>query len=147
VVTLLSLLFALNSLLVIFLAGAFLIETGLFSHQLANQVLSSLGDTPRLFVTVRAIGVAVLAVIYPITTVGLFCLRSWAWRSGMVILGIQLAFGLAEFLMDSPVTPGLFISVAAVFLLNQHSVRKAFGIIKEKRDATAQPIERAVNIV
>jgi hypothetical protein len=61
----------------------------------------------------------------------------------MIILGIQLAVGLAEFLMESPVVPGLFLSVAAVFLLNQHSVRMVFGIVKENRDIIVQPIERA----
>jgi hypothetical protein len=147
VVILLGLIFALDSLFMLILAGTYLIETGLFSQQLAAQVLSALGDTPGLFVVVRAVSVTVLAVIYPITTVGLFRLRPGAWRSGMVILGIQLAVGLTGFLFDNPATPGLFISVAAVFVLNQHSVRKAFGIVKENRDIPAPIIQRAGDIV
>lgn len=143
VVTVLVILFAINSLLMLILAMLYLVETGLFSQQAAAQVLEQMGDTPGLFVVGRAIGVAALAVLYPITTVGLYRLRPWAWRSGMIILGIQLAVGLAEYLMQSPVVPGLFVSVAAVFLLNQHSVRKVFGIVKENRDIIVQSIERA----
>ncbi len=143
VVTMLVILFAINSLLMLILAMLYLVETGLFSQAVAAQVLEQMGDTSGLFVVVRAIGVAALAVLYPITTVGLYRLRPWAWRSGMIILGIQLAVGLALYLMESPVVPGLFLSVAAVFLLNQHSVRMVFGIVKENRDIIVQPIERA----
>jgi hypothetical protein len=147
VVTLLVILFALNSVLVLILTALYLAQTGLFSQQIAAQALAQMGDAPGLFVMARAIGLTALAVIYPMTTMGLYRLRPWAWRSGMIILGIQLAVGLADYLMESPVTPGLFISVTAVFLLNQHSVRKAFGIVKESRDNIAQPIERAGDLV
>jgi hypothetical protein len=143
VVTVLVILFALNSVLMLALAALYVAQTGLFSQQVAAEALAQTGDAPGLFVVARAIGAAALAVLYPITTVGLYRLQPWAWRSGMIILGIQLAVGLAEYLIESPVVPGLFISVAAVFLLNQHSVRKAFGIAKESRDNIAQPIERA----
>lgn len=147
VVILLVILFVFDSLLMLILALIYLFETGLFSQHITAVALSQMGDTPGLFVSARAISVAALAVLYPITTVGLFRLRPWAWRSGMIILGIQLAVGLAEYLFESTVVPGLFISVAAVFLLNQHSVRKAFGIVKESHDIIAQPIECAGDLV
>jgi hypothetical protein len=143
VVTLLVILFAMNSVFTLILATLYVAQTGLFSQQVAVEALAQLGDVPGLFVTARAIGATALAVLYPITTIGLHRLQPWAWRSGMIILGLQLAVGLAEYLTDSLAVPGLFISVAAVFLLNQHSVRKAFGIAKESRDNIAQPIERA----
>jgi hypothetical protein len=76
------------------------------------------------------------------TTIGLIRMRPWAWTAAMVLMGIRLAFGLGDYLFDSPAFDLLFINVVLVFLLNQREVRKAFGIIKESR-ASTEHIQRA----
>jgi hypothetical protein len=142
IVTIIILLFIIETFLVLVVTAIYFAEIGVFSVEIANLVRVELSDVQGPALTVRAIFTACLFVAYLMTTVGLIRMWPWAWTSAMVLMGIRLAFGLGDYLFDSPAFELLFICVLLVFMLNQREVRKAFGIVKEKR-VPAEHIKRA----
>ena len=133
IVTIIILLFVLETFLAVALASIYFAEINLFSEQVGSMVRVQMSDVPGSVLTFRAFYNGVLCLAYVIITVGLIRLQHWAWTSAMVLMGIRLAFGLGDYLFDNPAFPLLIICVLLVFLLNQRETRKAFGIIKEKR--------------
>lgn len=142
IVTVLAVLFGIETLAMLMLSLIYLAETGIFSQRVADMVLSELSDVAGPFVVIRAIGATALLIACFVTTIGLLRMRRWAWNSGMVILGIHLAEGLGEFVQGSPGFGFMFLTVLIVFLFNQYAVRKAFGVVKENRVPT-KPVKRA----
>jgi hypothetical protein len=69
----------------------------------------------------------ILIVIFMVATLGLYRLWRWAWTLAMLLLGIDLAVNLLNFLRDDPAYLLMFVRVIAVILLNQEPVRFAFG--------------------
>jgi hypothetical protein len=144
IITLIACLFLIETLSMIALACIYFAEIGLFSQGIADIVLPELGDVMGPMLVVRAVAVAAFAIACLITTVGLLRLHPWAWSAGMAVLGIRLAQALGDFLFNNPAFGLAIITVATVFLLNQHAVRKVFGIVKEDNDpANANIIKRA----
>ena len=143
IVTLLGLLFAFTTVVMFMISLMYLAEIGLFTDSIAKIVQQQLKEEPNAFLVLRAFATTGLAFCYLITTIGIFRRRPWAWNASMVLLGLELALGLADYLEDSQTLPNLFITVIAVFLLNQHSIRKAFRVNEEKRDTTVEHIHHA----
>lgn len=142
IVTIVIGIFILETIARIVVTLIYFAEVGVFSEQVARIVQVQLQDEPSPVLGIRAVATAISLIFFVITTVGLIRLRTWAWTAAMALIGIRLAFGLGDYLFDSPAFELLIFSVVLVFLLNQHQVRKAYGITKEKR-VTADHIKRA----
>jgi hypothetical protein len=142
IVTIIIALFVLDTITMVAVTAIYFGEIGVFSEQVAIAIRTELSDVHSPALVVRAILQACLLLAYVVTTIGLIRMRTWAWTSAMVLMGIRLAFGLGDYLFDSPAFDLLIFCVVLVFLLNQHEVRKAFGIVKETR-VPAQHIKRA----
>jgi hypothetical protein len=142
IVTIVIVVFVLEVISRVVVTLIYFAEVGVFSEQVARIVQIQLQDEPTAVLGVRAVASAIFLIFYFITTIGLIRLRSWAWTAAMALIGIRLAFGLGDYLFDSPAFDLLIFSVVLVFLLNQHQVRKTYGITKEKRVA-ADHVKRA----
>lgn len=59
--------------------------------------------------------------------VGLWFLQRWAWVAIMAVLGFDMALELYRYFYDSTSYVSMLLSVIAVFYMNQHDVRQAFG--------------------
>jgi hypothetical protein len=142
IVTIIIVVFILETISAAVTALIYLAEVGAISAEVAELVRVELSDVQSPALTIRAIAAAIMLLVNLFTTIGLIRMRPWAWTAAMVLMGIRLAFGLGDYLFDSPAFDLLFINVVLVFLLNQREVRKAFGIIKESR-ASTEHIQRA----
>jgi hypothetical protein len=142
IVTIIIVVFILETISAAVTALIYLAEVGAISAEVAEQVRVELSDVESPALNIRAIAAVFMLLVSLFTTIGLIRMRSWAWTAAMVLMGIRLAFGLGDYLFDSPAFDLLFFSVVLVFLLNQREVRKAFGIIKESR-APTEHIQRA----
>ena len=69
----------------------------------------------------------ILILIFLVATLGLYWLWRWAWTLAMLLLGIELAANLLNFLRDDPAYLPMLVRVIAVILLDQEPVRFAFG--------------------
>lgn len=144
IVTIIIVVFILETLSAAVVTLIYAAEAGVFSQQIAQTIRIELSDVqlPDTALDVRAIASGLLLIANLFITIGLIRMHSWAWTGAMVLMGIRLAFGLSDYLFGSPAFDLLIFCVVLVFLLNQHEVRKAFGIIKETHVA-AQPVKRA----
>jgi hypothetical protein len=144
IVTIIIVVFILETISAAVVTLIYAAEAGVFSQQIAQTIRVELSDVqlPDAALYIRVIASGLLLIANLFTTIGLIRMRSWAWTSAMVLMGIRLAFGLSDYLFGSPAFDLLIFCVVLVFLLNQHEVRKAFGIIKETH-VSAQPIKRA----
>lgn len=144
IVTIIIIVFIVETISAAVVMLIYLAEAGAFSQEIAEMIRVELADLqmPTPVLALRAIAAALLLIFNLITTLGLIRMRSWAWTSAMVLMGVRLALGLGDYLYDSPAFDMLIFCVVLVFMLNQHQVRKAFGIVKETR-VPAQHIKRA----
>jgi hypothetical protein len=62
-------------------------------------------------------------------SIGLWLLQRWAWVAMMAVLGIDMAIDLYNYVYYSPAYASMVLSVIAVFYMNQHEVRLAFGYL------------------
>jgi hypothetical protein len=76
-------------------------------------------------------GMAVLAAVSVVVTIGLARVRPWAWLWAMTVLGLRLLVGLIAYFRGDLYTFTLLVSVVAVLLLDQEPVRRAFGVTGE----------------
>lgn len=81
----------------------------------------------------------VLAVATVIGVVGLLLYERWGWVLTMVLVGIELALGLARVWVGLPDYLTLLILVITTFYLNQRSVR---AIVNQEADPGPLPDRR-----
>lgn len=74
-------------------------------------------DIVNLIIGLLGVGIAV----------GLWQLQRWAWALIMLVLGIDMGFGLFAYYQGVPSYLPMALNVVAVFYLNMHDVRRAFG--------------------
>lgn len=69
----------------------------------------------------------ILAIFGIVLAQGLWRMRHWAWVGTMIWAGLNLAFGIWNYLSGEAHFLGMALSVAAVFYLNQREVQLAFA--------------------
>ena len=62
-------------------------------------------------------------------------MRSWAWVSLMVWVGLILAVELVRYFYGEPDYVRMFFSVLVLFALNQAEAQEAFGIHRRGEDS------------
>jgi hypothetical protein len=127
-VTIIVILFILQALSLLVYDTLILLEVGILG---APQPLAALGAALRsgegFFLVFRALMVALLFGLTVVVITGLYHLRPWAWTLAMIILGVRLALGIIDYFYRAPFFSSMFMQVLAVWLLNQESIRIAFG--------------------
>lgn len=74
----------------------------------------------------------ILAVVRPMTALGLWRLRHWGWTTAMVMTGLFLITDLLQYFTDRPdnhfalLYASMLVNVIIVFYLNQRNIRDIF---------------------
>ncbi len=97
--------------------------------------LPELGFVPSAFV---------LGIFSLVSSIGLLRLRAWGWLMTMIVQGISLIIGLAEYVQGEANYLRMLFSVVIVFFLNQRTIKQVFEIITHTSSATHQPTTRHV---
>ena len=88
---------------------------------LTPLTLPDLDNSSSLVVVIAITIAAILAVC-----IGLFLLKRWAWIAVMILIGINLLYGIVYYLNGGQPFVSLLLDVISVFYLNQSTVQAAF---------------------
>lgn len=92
-----------------------------FTYEPSRQQFDELGYLETAGFAVASAGLAI--------SIGLWLLKRWAWVAIMAVLGFDMAIDLYGYVYDTPSYVSMVLSVIAVFYMNQHDVRQAFGYL------------------
>jgi len=105
-----------------------LLEAGILgAPQPGMAFLVALHTEAGITLLLKALSLTLIFWLTVVVIIGLYRLRSWAWTLAMLILGVRLVLGIIDYFYRAPFFLSMFMQVLAVLLLNQESVRIAFG--------------------